>query len=97
MVSAFEVPLNNFPTTGTLSAPGIPRLLSLTRFFLIPPITTMSPSAIKSFVFISILLIPGVPGVDLFGVSLVTTICNITFPSPIIFGVTVSFKFASTS
>jgi len=49
-VSPFVVPLNKFPKTGTFPRPGICDLVLNTLFFLIPPITTMSPSAIKSFV-----------------------------------------------
>ncbi|SVD31420.1 uncharacterized protein METZ01_LOCUS384274 [marine metagenome] len=64
-------------------------------FFLIPPITTMSPSPIRSFVVISILFIPTAVGSVLSGVSLFTCISKSMFPSPIILGVTVSFKAAS--
>ena len=65
-------------------------------FFLIPPITTISPSATKSFVTISILLIGGSSDdVVLLGVSLFTLILSNTFPSPIILGVTSSFNAAS--
>ena len=65
-------------------------------FFLIPPITTISPSATNNFVTISILLIGGSsPPADLFGVSLFTLIVRRTLPSPIILGVTSNFNAAS--
>ena len=60
-----------------------------------PPITTISPSAIKSLVAISILLIPGSPETALFTESLFTWTSNRTFPSPIMLGVTVNFSAAS--
>ena len=41
-------------------------------FFLIPPITTMSPSATSSLVLISMVFIPTAPGLVLSGVSLFT-------------------------
>ncbi|SVD58854.1 uncharacterized protein METZ01_LOCUS411708, partial [marine metagenome] len=50
-------PLNRFPITGTLPIPGVCDLLLAFEFFLIPPITTISPSATSNFVTISILLI----------------------------------------
>ena len=49
----------------------------------------------SNFVLISILLIAGSPGLDLFGVSLFTWISKRTFPSPIMLGVTVIFNAAS--
>ena len=95
MLSVFCFPLNKFPTTGTSPTPGVCCLLLVKAFFLIPPITTISPSAINNFVLISILLIAGSPGLDLLGVSLLTWISRRTFPSPIILGVTVIFNAAS--
>ena len=72
MVSLLDLPLNKFPKTGTSPIPGVCALVLNTLFFLIPPITTISPSAIYNFVEISILFIAGSPGFDLLGVSLLT-------------------------
>ena len=80
---------------GTLLTPGTVDLFEDILFFLIPPITTISPSATNNFVFISIVLIPTDPGFVLSGVSLFTFTSNRTFPSPIILGVTVKTKAAS--
>ena len=56
----------------------------------------MSPSATKSLVTISILLIGGSSeAAALLGVSLLTFIVSRTFPSPIILGVTSNFSAAS--
>ena len=83
--------LNKFPTTGTLLTPGVILFESLSVSFLIPPITTISPSLTKSFVRISLVLIPGSsdPGTST-AESLFIFISNSTFPSPIILGVTVN-------
>ena len=88
--------LNKFPTTGTLPNPGVFVLVLLMVFFLIPPITTISPSLTKSFVVISFVEIPGssAPAI-VFGASLLTWISNRTFPSPMILGVTVKESAAS--
>ena len=95
MVSLLVLPLNKFPSTGTFPKPGVWLLVLKTLFFLIPPITTISPSAINSFVDISILLIGGSPATVLLTESLFTWTSSNTFPSPIILGVTVNFKAAS--
>ena len=76
--------------------PGVFVLVLFFVFFLIPPITTISPSVTSSFVLISLVDIPGssAPAIS-FGASLFTCISNKTFPSPIILGVTVKAKAAS--
>ncbi len=58
--------------------------------------TTISPLSTKSFVVISLVLIPGSsePGTST-GESLFTCISNKTCPSPIILGVTVKASAAS--
>ena len=89
------LPLNRFPRTGKFPTPGVCDLLLNTLFFFIPPITTISPSATKSFVEISILFMDGSPAFALFTVLLLTIISNSTLPSPIMLGVTVSFNAAS--
>jgi hypothetical protein len=48
-LSELVLPLNRFPITGTFPTPGVCSLLFDT-FFLIPPITTISPSATNNFV-----------------------------------------------
>ena len=65
--------LNKFPTTGTLPNPGVFVLVLFMVFFLIPPITTISPSLTKSFVVISFVEIPGssAPAI-VYGASLLT-------------------------
>ena len=90
------LPLNKFPTTGTSLIPGVFVLVLFFVFFLIPPITTISPSVISSLVLISFVDIPGssAPAI-VFGASLLTWISNKTFPSPIILGVTVKDNAAS--
>ena len=95
MLSLLVLPLNKFPRTGTFPKPGVWLLVLNTLFFLIPPITTISPSAIKSLVEISILLIGGSPATVLFTESLFTWTSKSTLPSPIILGVTVSLRAAS--
>ena len=84
------------PKTGTLLAPGVPLLASVVTFFLIPPITTISPSLTKSLVTISFVSIPGSsdPAIAT-GESLLTLISKRTFPSPMILGVTVNERAAS--
>ena len=94
-LSTFDLPLNRFPITGTSPNPGVCCLLFDITFFLIPPITTISPSATNNFVIISILLMAGSPALDLLGVSLLTLIAKSTLPSPMILGVTSIFKAAS--
>ena len=76
--------------------PGVFVLVLFLVFFLIPPITTISPSVTNNFVLISLVDIPGssAPAI-VFGASLLTWISNKTFPSPIILGVTVKDKAAS--
>ena len=88
--------LNKFPTTGTLLAPGVLLFSLFIVFFLIPPMTTISPSLTNSLVKISLVLIPGSsePGTST-AESLFTLISNKTLPSPIILGVTVNAKAAS--
>ena len=88
--------LNKFPTTGTLLAPGVLLFSLFIVFFLIPPITTISPSLTSSLVRISLVFIPGSsePGTST-AESLLTLISNKTLPSPIILGVTVNAKAAS--
>ena len=49
-LSDFALPLNKFPITGTFPIPGVCFLLSVILSFLIPPITTMSPSANNNLV-----------------------------------------------
>ena len=44
MLSLLVLPLNKFPKTGTFPKPGVWLLVLNTLFFLIPPITTISPS-----------------------------------------------------
>ena len=85
---------SKFPITGTFPKPGTCSLAFDTSFDLIPPITTISPSAINSFVIISILEIGGSFS-DTSASSLFTWISNKTFPSPIILGVTCNFSAAS--
>ena len=75
---------------GTFETPGTPELLFETVFFLMPPITTISPSATNNLVLISIVLIPILPAFCLLGESLLTLTSKSTFPSPIILGVTVN-------
>ena len=48
------LPLNKFPTTGTSLIPGVFVLVLFLVFFLIPPITTISPSVTSNFVLISL-------------------------------------------
>ena len=88
--------LNKFPTTGTLLTPGVLLLVLFIVFFLIPPITTISPSLTKSFVRISFVLMPGSsePATSM-AESLFTFISSRTLPSPMILGVTVKDKAAS--
>jgi hypothetical protein len=76
--------------------PGVLLFESLSVSFLIPPITTISPSLTKSFVKISFVLIPGSsdPGTST-AESLFILISSKTLPSPIILGVTVKDKAAS--
>ena len=76
--------------------PGVLLFTLLFVFFLIPPITTISPSLTKSFVTIELVLIPGSsePATST-GESLFTLISNNTFPSPIMLGVTVNDNAAS--
>ena len=64
--------------------------------FLIPPITTISPSLTSNLVFISFVVIPGSsdPGTSV-GLSLLTIISSKTFPSPITLGVAVRDNAAS--
>ena len=93
-LSPFSEPLNKFPKTGTFPRPGICPFLLNTLFFLIPPITTMSPSAIKSLVLICIVLIDGSAPEALFTESLLTETSKSTFPSPIMLGVTSNSKTA---
>jgi len=79
-----------------LLTPGVLLFTLLVVFFLIPPITTISPSLTKSFVTIELVLIPGSsdPATST-GESLLTFISNKTFPSPIMLGVTVNDSAAS--
>ena len=52
--------LNKFPITGTVTSPRSFAVCHyLLVFFLIPPITTISPSLTKSLVTIELVLIPG--------------------------------------
>ena len=48
--SVVALPLNKLPTTGILLRPGVAELELSALSILIPPITTISPSVIKSFV-----------------------------------------------
>ena len=56
--SVLFLPLNKLPSTGTLLNPGVLVRVSFMIFFLIPPITTISPSLTKSLVIISFVEIP---------------------------------------
>ena len=94
--SVLLLPLNKLPSTGTLLNPGVLVRVSFIVFFLIPPITTISPSLTKSLVIISFVEMPGssAPAI-VFGASLFTFISNKTFPSPMMLGVTVNESAAS--
>ena len=76
--------------------PGVADFVLSALSIFIPPITTISPSVIKSLVSISLVFIAGsvVPKV-VSGESLLTSISNKTLPSPIILGVTVKDKATS--
>ena len=87
--------LNKLPKTGTLLTPGVPLLVSEMIFFLIPPITTISPSLTKSLVIISFVFILGSSASPATAVSLLTLISKSTFPSPMMLGVTVNESAAS--
>ena len=76
--------------------PGVLLFVLFVVFFLIPPITTISPSLTKSFVTIELVLIPGSSDpATVTGESLLTFISNNTLPSPIMLGVTVKDSAAS--